>query len=139
MEEILTPLNIISWIIGIIGVVLAVYKSINKPQEDLETKQVVSEKDIANRATLLQQKEMEMKASLLEQQVKLAFDANEKKFADLMIRMDANTALAQNHIHTVDTKVDGLAQEIARLTGRFIELNTIIAERIPKKNFIDKE
>ena len=51
-----------------------------------------------------------------------------------MTRMDTNTALAQNHIHTVDTKVDVLKGEVADLKGAVIRLTTIIEERIPKKN-----
>jgi len=44
--------------------------------------------------------------------------------------------MAQNHIHTVDTKVDGLANTITQmnlsLTNELTKLGTIISERMPK-------
>lgn len=122
------------FVLGLIGVIIGAYKAIFSPTEDIEKKQAVNDERDKSKATVLAQKEMENKAALLEQQVKLAFEANEKKFADIMTRMDTNTALAQNHIHTVDTKVDVLKGEVADLKGAVIRLTTIIEERIPKKN-----
>jgi hypothetical protein len=52
-------------------------------------------------------------------------------------RMDAALALAQNHTHTVDVKVDTLIGSVnqmnLQLTNAITRLETTINERIPKK------
>jgi hypothetical protein len=78
----------------------------------LELKQAVVDKEMDSKASILAQKEMENKANLLAQQVEAEKCANEKRFAEFANRLDQAFALAQNHIHTVDTKVDGLATQI---------------------------
>lgn len=123
-------------IIGIISVIFSVYNKFHKPQEELETKQVGIEKDVANKATLLAQKEMENKAALLDQQVKLERESNEKKFNDFGKRLEDAFLLAANHTKTVDTKVDTLSTLVTgmnlNMTNKLTELATIIAERLPK-------
>ena len=113
-------------ILGIGGIVFAVYNSFRKPQEESEIKQVIGEKDLATKATILAQKEMENKASLLEQQVKLAYDANEKKFQEMGSRIDS-----------VVIKVDNLVSNSniwhLDISNKIVELTTIISERIPRK------
>lgn len=41
--------------------------------------------------------------------------------------------LAQNHIHTVDTKVDKLVETVGQLSNEVTKLGTIIEERVPRK------
>lgn len=132
MELLLTPSNI-TFILGIFGVVFTVYNYFRKPQEEMETKQAITEKEIGNKATILAQKEVENKATLLAQQVQWEKEANEKKFSEFGIRLDSAFSLAQNHIHTVDTKVDKLIETINVMSNRITELSTIINERIPCK------
>ena len=76
MEYLLTPSNIM-FVLGLIGVIIGAYKAIFSPTEDIEKKQAVNDERDKSKATVLAQKEMENKAALLEQQVKLAFEANE--------------------------------------------------------------
>jgi len=132
MNEIITPANIV-FAIGIITMLFSVFLFFRRPQEDMELKQAVASKDIDSKATVLAQKEMENKAALLDQQVKLERESNEKKFAEIGVRLDQAFALAQNHIHTLDTKQDAMAANLNTLTTHVEKLATIIDERIPKK------
>lgn len=43
------------------------------------------------------------------------------------------TNLKDNHIHSLEVKVDGLSSEVGSLKVTMIKLATIIDERIPKK------
>ncbi len=124
MDTLLTTSNI-TFALGIIGILFAVYNSYRKPQEEIETNQALTKKDVDNKATILAQKEMENKASLLEQQVKLAYEANEKKFQEMGVRIDG-----------VMTKVDNLVLTSSTwhldISNKIVELTTIISERIPR-------
>lgn len=124
MENIVTPGNVM-FSLGIITVIFSVYNSYRKPQEEIETNQALTKKDVDNKATILAQKEMENKASLLEQQVKLAYEANEKKFQEMGLRIDS-----------VMTKVDSLVLTSSTwhldISNKMVELTTIISERIPR-------
>jgi len=132
MEQLITPGNI-TFAIGIVGIIFTIYNYFRKPQEDMEKKQLLVDKEIDSKATILAQKEMENKAALLDQQVKLERELNEKKFADMGCRLDTAMTVAQNHIHTVDTKVDGLIKTINQMSNEVTRIGTIIEERIPKK------
>lgn len=107
-------LQTISYIVGFLGIVFAVYLYFRNPQEKLD-------KD----------------ASILEQRVQWEKESNEKRFSDMGIRMDNALTLAQNHTHTVDVKVDGLIGSVntmnLQLTNAITRLETTINERIPKK------
>lgn len=119
-----SDIGFILGILGIIGIIFAVYNSFRKPQEDLEVKQVVANKDLDNKATILAQKEMENKASLLAQQVVLQKETYDKKFAEMGVRLD-----------TLDTKLNELiiTSNVWHLdiTKTLTKLSTIIEERIP--------
>lgn len=121
MEEILTPLNVISWIIGIVGVVIGVYKSITSPQTDLDKREALNDEKSLS------------KAQLLAQQVQWEREATERRFKEISENNREALALAQNHIHTVDTKVTDLAKRMTGVEGAVIKLTTIIDERIPAK------
>jgi hypothetical protein len=41
--------------------------------------------------------------------------------------------LGDNHIHTIEKKVDGAVENISQLRENIVQLRTIIDERIPKK------
>jgi len=134
MTENLVTIPNIMFALGIIGAIFSVFFYFRKPQEDMETKQALAEKDISSKATILAQKEAEGKASLLTQQVQWEKEANEKKFAEFGLRLDNSLTMAQNHIHTVDVKVDSLILSINVMSNRITELATIIDERVPKNN-----
>jgi hypothetical protein len=119
--------------LGILGVLFSVYNYFRKPQEDIETKQALAEKEISSKATILAQKEIENKANVLAQQVQWEKEANEKKFCEFGLRLDGALAMAQNHIHTVDVKVDNLITTVGKMSNEITRLATIIDERIPKQ------
>lgn len=128
--------DIISLIIGILGiggVIFTIYNSFKNPQIKIEKDQIKAEEDLKDKATILSQKEVENKAQLLAQQFQWEKEANEKKFCDMGISLKEAMTLAQNHIHTVDTKVDGLKVIIEQIGKDIVQLSTIINERIPKK------
>lgn len=120
-------------LLGLLGVLFSVYNYFRKPQEDIETKQALSDKELGTKASILAQKEMETKASLLAQQVEWEKASNEKKFSEMGLRIADAFTLAQNHTHGVELKVDVLIGEINILGNKMTELSTIISERIPKK------
>jgi len=130
-------LSLLISIITIFGVAFAIYKSYNNPQQKLEKKQAVSEKEIDSKATVLAQKEVENKASLLAQQVEWEKIANEKKFNEFNLRIDNAFTLAQNHIHSLDTKVDVLINTVNTMSNNIncelTRLTTILNERNKNK------
>ncbi len=129
--DILTPPNIM-FVVGLGGALFGIFNYFKNPQEDLEKKQLIAGKDLDTKATILAQKEAEGKAGILAQQVEWEKNANEKKFAEFGLRLDSALSMAQNHIHTVDTKVDGLLAMVNTMGNELTKLSTIIDERIPK-------
>ncbi len=120
MENLFTTSNIM-FALGIIGMLFSIYIYFKKPQDALE-KQVA-----------VDQTAVDGKAALLAQQVQWEKEATEKRFKEFGERLDSALALAQNHIHTVDTKVDGLSVVVNKMSVSMERLATIIDERIPKK------
>lgn len=129
----------------IIGIMFSVYLYFRNPQVSIEKKQsldslaadkdkLLAEKDMGTKATILAQKELETKALLLAEQVKNKEVENERRFQEMGIRLDTAMAMAQNHIHTVDTKVDKLIDSVNLMGNKITELGTIINERMPHKN-----
>jgi hypothetical protein len=121
MSPLITPSNIF-FTLGIIGVLFTIYNYFRNPQEALERQQALGQSDIDG------------KAKLLAQQVQWEKEANEKKFIEFGLRLDTAMTLAQNHIHTVDTKVDTLLGTVGKMSNEITRLATIINERIPHKN-----
>lgn len=126
METVLTLQNVLlALTFG--SFVFSIYLHFRKPQEILETKQAVAVGELSSKATLLSQKEVEGRAALLEQQVKLAFEANEKKFSDLGARIDGV-------ILKVDNLIIGSTAWHMDISNQIVKLTTIIEERVPKTN-----
>lgn len=111
--SLLTPSNIMFGL-GIIGIIFSIYHYFRTPQ-------IKAEKTDA----------------LLSQRVQWDRESIDKKTEELSKRLDSSMTLAQNHIHTVDVKVDNLSQMVNQmnltLTGEITKLSTIIDERIPRK------
>ncbi len=118
----------------IIGVIFTVYFTFRKPQDSLEKKQIIAGEELKDKATLLQQKEAENKANVLAEQIRSRNEENERRFSDMGVRLDTAMTTAQNHIHTVDVKVDKLIDTVGAMSNEIVRLGTIISERIPKKN-----
>lgn len=108
----LTPENI-SYLIGLAGlggIIFAIYHSFRNPQIDQDKRD-----------------------ALLAQQVKWQNEAVDKRFKDMQESFNALLLQSNNHIHTVDTKVDTLATNMNVMSNEITKLGTIIEERIPKK------
>ena len=121
-----TDIGFILGILGIISIIFTVYRSFAKPTEELETNLALSKKDIDNKATVLAQTEMANKAALLEQQVKLAYEANEKKFQEMGMRID-------NVVAKVDNLVSASTVWHLDISNAMTKLQTILEERLPHK------
>lgn len=120
MNNWLTTTNVL-FVIVVLSTAFNMYQGLRKPQESEEKK-----------------------SALLAQQVKFAADAVAQRFIDLSqatetrfknVQDSFNQLLLQsnNHIHTVDTKVDTLNGNVSDLSIKVATLTTIIDERIPKK------
>ncbi len=110
MEEILSPSNIV-FILGLLGVLFSVFNYFRNPQ-------IQSDKVDA----------------LMEQQMKWFTEATEKRFNSMQQNFDSLLLQSNNHIHTVDTKVDKLHGIVEQTSKEVVKLGTIIEERIPRKN-----
>jgi hypothetical protein len=126
-------ISIIIGILGIGGVIFTIYNSFKNPQTKIEKDQIKAEEDLKDKATILSQKEVESKAQLLAQQFQWEKEANEKRFCEMVLNLKEATTMAQNHIHTVDVKCDGLKTAIEQMGKDIVRLTVIIDERIPKK------
>ena len=120
MDSVFTLSNL-ALVAGLITMIVGMVLSVKKPQSDIEKTQAVA------------QKEVDGKAALLSQQLQWDKEANERRFKEMGESIVTSMTLAQNHIHTVDTKVDGLAALINTLTNNVTKLETIINERMPAK------
>lgn len=114
MSDLITTSNI-TFAIGMIGILFGVYHYFKNPQIDEEKK-----------------------AGLLAQQVQWEKESTSSRFSDMNVSLKEATAMAQNHIHTVDVKVDALISVVnemnLKVTSEIARLTTIIEERIPKKH-----
>lgn len=109
MTEYLTPANI-TFGIGIIGIIFTIFQYFNKPQIQADKRD-----------------------ALFEQKLKSLIDANEMRFNTMQKNFEGLLLQSNNHIHTVDTKVEGLSSSINGMGKDIVRLATIIDERIPKK------
>lgn len=107
MAELLTPSNIV-FTLGILGTIFTVFSYFRNPQ-------IASEK----------------KDALLAQQVNWTAEATDRRFKDMQESFQALLLQSNNHIHTVDTKVDQLGQVMVQMGKEIVKLSTIIDERIP--------
>ena len=109
METLITPNNIM-FVLGIVGVIFGVYHYFKNPQ-------VAADK----------------KDALLAQQVQWQIEGTERRFKEIQDSFQSLLLQSNNHIHTVDTKVDGLGKKVGDVENAITKLSTIIEERIPKK------
>lgn len=96
--------------IGVVSIIFSIYNSYRNPQI-----------------------EGDKKDAMLAQQVQWTIEGNEKRFSDMQTNIKEAFALGQNHIHTVDTKVDVLTKEVIGMAKEITRLTTIIEERIPQQ------
>ena len=109
MENYLTPSNI-TFVLGIMGTIFGIYIYFRKPQIDSDKKD-----------------------ALLDQSMKFLVESSEKRFSDIQDNFRDLLLQSNNHIHTVDTKVESLSASINIMANKLTELATIINERVPSK------
>lgn len=109
MADWLTPSNIM-FVLGVIAIMFSVYRYFRDPQ-------VASEK----------------KDALLAQQVNWTAEATDRRFKDIQESFQQLLLQSNNHIHTVDTKVEALGGAMIQMGKEIVKLSTIIDERIPAK------
>lgn len=108
MENLVTQSNIM-FVLGLIGIGYTVFKSIYIPQQKSETNDLLTDQ----------------KANFLR-------DQYDKRFVDIQTHISELTATNQNHIHTIDTKIDALTAMVNQMGKDIIKLETIIQERVHK-------
>lgn len=109
MEDFLTTSNIV-FIVGILGSIFTVYNYFKEPQ-------IKSEKIDA----------------LIQQKMEFTIKSTEERFNQMQKNFEGLLLSSNNHVHTVDTKVDKLREDIGCMGREVTRLATIIEERIPKK------
>ncbi len=109
MAELLTTQNVV-FIIGILGVIFSVYRHFRDPQNTSE-----------------------LNDALMGQQMKHYTETTEKRFSEIQENFKLLLLQSNNHIHTVDTKVDKLHASVNEMGTSVTKLGTIIEERIPRK------
>ena len=114
METLMTSSNI-TFAIGILAAIFGVYSYFKNPQ-------IKSDKTDA----------------LIGQQLKFIQESNDRRFAEVHDEIKAVVATNQNHVHTIDTKVEVLTNSVTQLGKDVVRLATIIEERIPSRNGIMK-
>ena len=124
MNNLITIPNV-TFALGFLAMIFGVYNYFRKPQEDLDKRQAVSEKEV------------DSKAALLAQQVQWQKERTDKRFEEMATTLKDSTAMAQNHIHTIDVKIDSWVETSnswhVQMSNQMARLETIIDERIPKK------
>lgn len=110
MEVFLTPSNI-TFGVGLVGVIFSVYLYFRNPQVKLEKKD-----------------------ALVDQQLKFMQESTDRRFQEIQKNFEQLLLQSNNHIHTVDVKVDKMGQNMAEMTNQITRLGTIIEERMPKNH-----
>lgn len=96
--------------VGIVGTIFGVYKHFKDPQIDSE-----------------------MTDALMNQAFRHYTETTEKRFSDIQENFKSLLLQSNNHIHTVDTKVDKVHSTMDEMGKQIVKLGTIIEERIPRK------
>jgi len=71
--------------------------------------------------------------ALMEQRLKWNTESSDKRFVDMQKNFESLLLQSNNHIHTVDVKVEALSSSVNMMGNQITKLATIIEERIPKK------
>ena len=71
--------------------------------------------------------------ALFAQQLKYVMEGTEQRFKDIQGSFNSLLLQSNNHIHTVDVKVDKLTECVGHMGNEITKLATIIEERMPRK------
>ncbi len=109
MSTLITPQNIM-FIIGIIGMMFSLFLYFKNPQIDSDKRD-----------------------ALLDQSVKNNTESVDRRFKEIQDNFQGLLLQNNNHIHTLDTKIDAMGNHMTNLKIEVAKLATIIEERIPRK------
>lgn len=98
------------FVLGVGGVIFGIFNYFKNPQIASDKQDALLAQSVANDRN----------------SVDLRFKAMQDGFQALLLQ-------SNNHIHTVDTKVDTLHGIVGQMSNEITRLGTIIEERIPKK------
>lgn len=96
---------VLFWI-GIIGVIFTVYHYFRNPQIRTDKRDAIQE-----------------------QQFKWVQETTERRFKDIQGNFTDLLSLNQNHLHTIDTKIEVLNEIVSSLGKDIVKLQTIVEER----------
>lgn len=105
-----TDIMFVLGVLGVFGIVFSVYRYFREPQVDSEKKD-----------------------ALLAQQVQWSAEATERRFKEIQDSFKDLLLQSNNHIHTLDTKVEAICVTLSGVRNDITRLATIIEERIPTK------
>jgi hypothetical protein len=109
MAELMTQSNVM-FAIGILGVIFTVYNYFRNPQINQDKKD-----------------------ALLAQQIQWMIEGTDRRFKTTQESFQQLILQSNNHIHTIDVKVDGLNHNVCSMENEITKLSTVIDERIPKQ------
>jgi len=118
--EIITIPNIM-FAIGILSLIFTVYHYFKNPQIKGEQKDA------------LFSQAMKFMNESTERRFKDIQEGSERRFNEIQKNFESLLLQSNNHINTVDTKVDGLTKCVNEMGNKICTLTAIIDERIPKK------
>ena len=105
-----TILQDMMFVLGIMGVIFGIYQYFRNPQ-------IAEDK----------------KAALLAQEVKTQTNSVDSRFEAMQENFKGLLLQSNNHIHTLEVKIDEINKIIGDVRVNVAKLSTIIDERIPKK------
>jgi hypothetical protein len=105
-----TILQDMMFVLGILGVIFGIYQYFRNPQ-------IAEDK----------------KAALLAQEVKTQTNSVDSRFEAMQENFKGLLLQSNNHIHTLEVKIDEINKIIGDVRVNVATLSTIIDERIPKK------
>ena len=108
--DITTLLQDFVFVLGIIGVIFGIYQYFRNPQ-------IAEDKN----------------AALLAQEVKTTSVTVEQRFESMQKNFEGLLLQSNNHIHSLDIKIDAMNKAMTDMRVEVATLSTIINERIPKK------
>lgn len=107
--------------IGLLGILFGVFHYFRNPQIDSE-----------KREALMKQK-MDWQTEGNDRRFKEIIDMSDRQFKNMQENFKDLLLQSNNHVHTVDTKVDALQGIVIGMGQEIVKLGTIIEERFPKK------
>jgi len=123
----MTP-DLLNYILGtltLMSIAFGIWSKVITPQTNLD-KQVAIDRETTD-----------SKATILAQQLQWEKEANERRFNEMGVKITESMTLAQNHIHTIDVRLETLTTLMTNIDmqtrSELTRLSTIIEERIPKK------